>query len=192
MFVGQTRLLRYASRAANGTVTLITPPTETARYAAMVPDVPTAMSYIPAASRPAQDQWGGFGLVWDLSCVYTIAIAGTRADAPNLLAVFYDAWVTDADRLANPTNPPYRNTHTIQLDPGLSAVDLRTRVRAIIEATIARHDVAGRAGDMRDPNLVASQTDPTGVLNKAQPLNGSITVLTPPASSAPLYTTVPK
>jgi hypothetical protein len=192
MFVAQTVLIRYASRAQNGNVTILNPPQETARFDGMVPDVATAMSYLPAAQRPAADQWGGYGVRHDGRYVYTTTIAGTHSAAPNLLVVFYDVWASEAARLANPANPPYRNTHTIGLDPGLSAADLRARVRAIVEETVVRHSVEGRAGDMRDTRLVATQTDPAGVLNKAQPLNGTTVAIAPPASAAPLYTMTPK
>lgn len=192
MFVGQTRLLRYASRAANGQVTQIVPPTETARFDGLVPDVSTAMSYIPPQQRPAADQWGGYDLIHDGRFVYLTTIAGTLDAAPNLLVVFYDVWPDEATRLANPTSPHYRNTHSMLLDANLAASELRARVRAIIEATVIRHTLEGKIRDHRHPGLVASQSDPSGVINKAQPLNNTVQAVTPPASSAPLFTMVPK
>lgn len=192
MFIGQTVLIQYASRAPNGNVTTLSPPVEVARFDGAVPDVATAMSYIPPAQRPDADQWGGHGLRHDGRFVYTTTIKGTHSAATNLLVIFYDAWISEADRLAFPTAPPYRNTHTMQIGPGLSAVALRARVRSIAEATIVGHALRGMLGDRRDLALVASQIDPSGVLNKAQPLDGATVAVAPPASSAPLYSTVPK
>lgn len=176
MFIAQTRLVRTAQVNGDQSITFFDPPQPIARFPGIVRESGAALNALTPV--PAANQWGGYALAYDRQFVYTLKIAGTNAVATSLLVVFYDVWNTDADRLANPTSPLFRNTHTMQIDPGLSAAVLRARVRQNIETTIVDTVVGNRAvGDQRDTRLVATQTDPSGVLNKAQSLDGSVTVV---------------
>jgi hypothetical protein len=168
-FVQQSRLIRTAQRNGDGTVTHFEPPQQIARFPGIVRSLEAALNALSPV--PPEEQWGGYELRYDPSFRLYVGIAGTHSDATNLLVCLYDVWESEADQTANPDTPPYRNTHTMGLDPGLSASELRQRVLAHVTDTVIRHAVAGTLGDQRDQNLVASQTDPTGVLNKARPLN---------------------
>ena len=167
--IAQSRLVRTAQLNGDGTVTQFAPPQQIARFPGIVRDLAAALGALSPV--PDEEQWGGYELHYDPSFRLYVAIAGTHSAATNLLVCLYDVWASEADQIANPDNPPYRNTHTMQLDPGLSANALRQRVLAHVTETVIRHAVAGVTGDQRDPTLVASQTDPAGVLNKARPLN---------------------
>lgn len=187
MFVSQTRLLRTAQRNQNGTITQFDPPQQVGRFSGIVRDIANAFAALPANQRPDTEQAGGYTLVYDARYVAVTTIAGTHSDAPNLLVVFYDVWSDDAARAATPANPPYRNTHTIGVNPSLSANALRSTALAIMEETIVRHSIEGRLGDQRDRLLIATQSDPAGVLNKAQPLNNTVTMVDRTDTTATLY-----
>jgi hypothetical protein len=184
MFIAQTRLVRTASRDAGGIVTIFNPPQQVARFPGIVRSLEAALGALSPV--PPEDQWGGYELRYDPSYWLYVGIAGAHSTATNLLVCLYDVWASEADAIANPASPPYRNTHTIQLDPGLSANALRQAVLAHISETVTRHAVAGQLGDQRDPRLVASQSDPTGVLNKARPLNRTGRLIESIDTSAPL------
>lgn len=189
MFIAQTRLIRTAQVNADQSITFFQPAQQIARFAGIV-DLPTALNSLTPV--PSPEQWGGYSLEYDRQFVYTLRIAGTSSVVNSLLVTFYDVWNTDAERLTIP--PLFRNTHTMGITSGLSAIDLRTQVRKNIETTIVDTVVNNQAvGDQRDLNLVATQTDPSGVLNKAQPLDGSITVIADPIDTGiPLLVRVKK
>lgn len=195
MFIAQTRLTQTASRAANGTVTQVDPPVDRARFAGMVRTVDEAMSYIAPAQRPAASQWGGYELRYDLRCSLAADILGLREGAGWRVLVYYDVWLTPADRLAA-LPPPVRESLELGLGHRPTRAALLATLRTQMRDRIERLSLGGETGDLRDPRLVAASTqdDPDGVLADARTLEltRDIDTATSNPSAAPLLTMVPK
>lgn len=186
MFISQTRLVQ----------TTVEPPVDRARFAGMVRDVAEAMSYIPPAQRPAEDQWGAYELVYDLRCSVVLNPIGVRDDATRHLIVLYDVWPTNASRQAGDP-PALRNSHELGLRPGQTQAALRAEVIRHAEDYLIRASLNGYGGDQRDPRhtRLATEGDPTGEYDKIRDLKDVVRNVNTAASnpsSAPLVTMVPK